>query len=280
MKRILSGIVLAILALPAFGQTASAARKQVELSMVATGSVDIDADGQVEHYALDNPEKLPSGIVQLVSMNIPAWKFAPKAVDARPIGTRAQMSLRFVAKPNGDGNYNISIRSASFFDGSDEESRMSVVKRPSSDTLRNALRMAGATGDVYVALKIGPDGKMMDGIAQQVNLTMVGTSEQMRRARKYLGQGALDYARHCAYSVPTKGSAAGKPYIGILPFTFSYADRPLEGYGQWRAYVPGPVVEVPWQDSDRTRMGVDAAPNGALTLDNAGPKLLTPLSQG
>jgi hypothetical protein len=280
MKRFLLGVLLAVMALPALGQTVTATRKQVELSMVVTGTVDIDVDGRVEHYALDNPAKLPPAVVQLVSTNLPTWKFAPELANGKPVALHSNMSLRFVAKPNGDGNYTIGIRSASFFDGSDEESRMSVVKQPSRDTLRNALRMAAATGEVYLALKIGPDGKMMDGIAQQVNLTMVGTSEQMRRARKYLGQGALDFARHCAYSVPTKGRGAGKPYIGILPFRFSYGDRPLEDYGQWHAYVPGPIAEVPWQDPDTTRMGVDAAPNGAFTLEGTGPKLLTPLSQG
>jgi hypothetical protein len=280
--------LLALLALgsdgvttPAWGQTASAARKQVELSMVVTGSVDIDADGRVEHYALDQPEKLPPIVVQLVSSTVPAWKFMPELAEGRPVPVTSAMSLRFVARPNGDGNYNIGIRSASFHDSRNETGRASIVGKPSSAMLQNALKLAGATGDVYVAVKIGPDGKFLDGVVQQVNLTMLGTSEQMRRARRFLGQGALEFARHCRYSVSAKGQAAVKPYwTGVLPFTFAYGDRSSEDYGQWHAYVPGPRAEISWQGPARANTGVDAVRDGALTLDDSGPKLLTPLSQG
>lgn len=268
-------------ALPATGQTVSAARKQVELSMVVTGTVDIDADGRVEHYALDEPGKLPPAIVQLVSANLPTWKFVPELANGKAADVHAKMSLRFVAKPNGEGDYKIGVRSASFFGGSNAGSGVSIASRPQTDALQNALRMAGTTGDVYLALKIGPDGKLMDGVVQQVNLTMVGTGAQMTQARKFLGQGALDFARHCTYSLPTYGSMRGKPYwVGVLPFRFSYQGRLSEDYGQWHAYVPGPRTEIPWQDPDRASLGVDAAPVGAFTLDGDGPRLLTPLTQG
>jgi hypothetical protein len=280
--------LLALLALgfdgvptPAWGQTVSAARKQVELSMLVGGSVDIDAEGRVEHYALDQPEKLPPIIVQLVSSTLTAWKFVPELAEGKPAAVHATMSLRFVAKPKGDGNYNINIRSASFFDNRNQQSRAAVVSQPPTATLRDVLKLAGATGEAYVAVKIGPDGKFVDGVVQQVNLTMVGTNDQMRRARRFLGQGALDFARHCGYSVPAKEQAAGKEYwTGVLPFRFAYDDQSLEEYGQWHAYVPGPRAEIPWQDPIRANMGVDAVQNGAPTLDDSGPRLLTPLSQG
>ncbi|GAA5001048.1 protein tonB [Pseudoluteimonas lycopersici] len=262
-----------------------ALRKQMELSMVVTGLIDIDADGRVAHYALDKPEKLPSEIVQLVSMKLPNWKFATKTIDGKPVGAHAKVALRFVASPKGGGDYDIGIRTASFFDDADKENRISVGKRTSIGTLVTALMMSGATGDVYIALKIGPDGRVMDGIVEQVNLTATGTDAQMAHARKLLGERSLAVLRDWTFIVPASGEGASKPYwSGVMPLVFRMRNgQPEDGnYGKWHAYLPGPRANIPWRnpEDEKNAGGIDALPAGLFSLDGVGPKLLTPLMQG
>jgi hypothetical protein len=265
--------------------TPGEARKQAELSMVVKGSIDLGLDGSVESYRIEQPEKLSPPILDLLAKQIPKWKFEPVQVDGKAVRARTNASLRIVASPINDGSYAVSIQSASFSGGSEAEAgQVTIRHRSLMGPLARTLEASGAAGDVYLALKIGPDGKVLDGIVEQVNLTAVGTDEQMARARKILGDGTLDVIRKWTFNPPAVGELANQPYwSGILPVSFHW-DGPSEKYGQWKAYIPGPCAEIPWRILEpgvgESRCHADSVPDGAFTLDNAGPKLLTPLTQG
>ncbi len=80
------------------------------------------------------------------------------------------MNLLLVAKPGANNTYAVSIRSAHF--GSQEQGAASVTAKdmPPPAYPEHAFR-EGATGVVYLLLKIGRDGKVEDLVAEQVNLT-------------------------------------------------------------------------------------------------------------
>ena len=201
------------------------------------------------------------------------------------------MSLRIVAKPLDEQNFNVRIQSASFSGGSDDaDEGITVRKKTSLSPMVSALVSTGTAGaDLYLVLKIGPDGKVLDAVVGQVNLTEYGSEWQMAKVRKTLGNAALGVVRRWTYSVPTKGERAGQPYwSGILPVSFRIwngSKPPAEEEGQWQAYFPGPCTPIPWRvleqdDINNGRCEGDAAPEGVFTLDGDGPKLLTPLMQG
>jgi hypothetical protein len=280
-------VALALLAvLPAVDASSrSEIRMQAELSMVVKGSIDIGVDGSVEGYKVEKSEQLSPAVLDLLTREIPEWKFEPVQVDGKPAHARTNASWRIVASPLDDGNYTVAIRNASFSGGSDDETEQVTIRHRSlMGPLARTLSKAGAAGDVYLALKIGPDGRVLDGIVEQVNLTAAGSDEQMARARKILGDGTLDIIRKWTFNPPTTGELAGQPYwSGTLPVSFHW-DGPSEKYGQWKAYIPGPCAEIPWRvlepDGDEGHCHADSVPDGAFTLDNSGPKLLTPLMHG
>ena len=216
--------------------------------------------------------------------------FEPVVIDGKPSEARTNMTIRVVASPASDGNYSLVIQGANF-SGSKVSTaeKLRIKTRTGIGPLIRVMMSTGATGEVYVALKIGPDGKVQDGVIEQVNLTVLGTDKQMEDARVALGDSSLALVRKWTFSVPTQGESAGKPYwSGVLPIFFDGLDSsgPSQQYGRWRAYVPGPCAAVPWRDSEEGgsnmehRCEIDALPEGEFTLDSSGPKLLTPLMQG
>jgi len=263
---------------------------KAEMSMLVKGGIDMRPDGSVERYSIDHSEKLSPAVVQMIGKQVSQWRFEPALVEGKPVAAHTNMSLRIVAKPVDEQNFNVRIQSASFSGGSGaKDERMGVLKKTSLSPMVSAMASTGtAAADLYLALKIGPDGKVLDAIVGQVNLTAYGSDGQMAKVRKALGNAALNVVRKWTFSVPTKGERAGQPYwSGILPVSFRMwggSRPPDEEEGQWQAYFPGPCTPIPWrvleQDDGKDRCDGDAAPDGVLTLDDSGPKLLTPLMQG
>lgn len=117
MKRIVFAWLFAAL----FASTAVVAKsididKQIEASMVVTGSIEVEPDGSVSGYKLDKPEKLPPGVVDLVAKTVPAWRFEPVVVNSNAVAARAKMSVLVFARQLAPERYEIGIRSANFGD--------------------------------------------------------------------------------------------------------------------------------------------------------------------
>ena len=264
--------------------------EKAEMSMLVKGGIDMRPDGSVERYSIDHSEKLSPAVTQMIGAQVSQWRFEPVLVDGKPVNAHTNMSLRIVAKPVDEQNFSVRIESASFSGGREgADERMEVLKRTSLTPMVSAMVSTGtAAADMYLALKIGPDGKVLDAVVGQVNLTAYGNEAQMSKARKTLGNAALSVVRKWTFSVPTTGELAGQPYwTGILPVSFEMgagSSPPEDMEGRWRVYFPGPCTPVPWrvleQEGSGNRCQVDAAPEGQITLDSSGPKLLTPLMQG
>ena len=252
-------------------------RKQTEASMLVTGTIDIEPDGHVRSYQVDQPEKLPPAATGLMAKAVAAWKFQPIVIDGKAVRARTRMSVRIVAKSQGEGRYEVRVASANFGDGGEPGEFVSSkeLKPPSYPQLA---ALSGVRGTVYVVARIGRDGRVEDAIAEQVNLKVVDSKAGMTRWRNSLAKSAVLGARKWTFNPPTQGEEVGNPFWLVrVPVDFVLHDEKPVPYGQWEAYIPGPRQDTPWLGALDTSLGADAVAAGGMHPIGSGPKLLTPL---
>src|SRR3546814_4280506 len=75
--------------------------------MLLTGTIDIEHDGSVSGYALDQPEKVPDYVASLLDRRVAAWQFEPTVHDGRAVAVRSPMSVRMVARPVGEDGFEV-----------------------------------------------------------------------------------------------------------------------------------------------------------------------------
>lgn len=266
-------------------QSPQTIRKQVEASMLVTGSILIERDGSVSGLEVDQREKLPEVVASLVENSGPAWRFEPVLVDGEPRKVKARMSLFIVAKKLEDGAFRVGIQSGYFGkDAMTAEERMQepdAIKRvdmkPPSYPL-SALEK-GARGTAYVVLKIGPDGKVMDAAVEQVNLRTIGDANEMKRMRSAFSRSAITAAMKWVFSVPATDLMREQGFVSVrVPVDYEFVGNTLPTYGQWNSYIPGPREQIPWvQENAGAGDSPEAMLAGGLYEMGKGLRLLTPL---
>lgn len=273
-KRIWIGLLLASWLGAAWAGGPSAVRKQVESSLLVTGTIDIQADGSVVGHALDKPETIADAIAGIIARAVPLWRFEPIELDPGVTRARATMSIRLVARKIEDGNLSVEISAVRFI-GRPRPGEVPVgVKRQHPAYPKLAMRH-GVGGTVYTVMKVGRDGRVEDAVAEQVNLRIVTSEKDMEGWRDLLAEAALRAARQWTFSPPTEGDEAGKPYWLVrVPMEFVAWKQKSTEEGQWHAYVPGPPRETPWKWSDRSGEGADAFAAGGEYPVGSGPRLL------
>lgn len=199
-------LALAVGSVAAFAvNTREQVRKSVEMSMLVTGTIDIEKDGRTGGHRLDHPEKLPPIVARLVGQAVPEWRFEPVKIDGNVVRARASMGLRVVAKKQDDGNYTVAIRNASFGEegGAADESVRS--KRMPPPKYPEAAYLSGIEGTVYLILKVGRQGAVDEVVTEQVNLKVLGNERQMQQGRELLARAAASRAKGWTFDPPIKG---------------------------------------------------------------------------
>lgn len=261
-------------------------RKQIEASMLVTGSVTIEPDGSVGKLEIDQREKLPQAVAGLVDKAAATWKFEPILVDGVARRGKARMSLRVVANKLPDGDYQVTLTGGYFGDDAiTPEERQQRADSVRGVKLRapmfpeDAARM-GARGTVYLIVKVERDGTVGDVIAEQVNLEIVGDERQMQQMRNLLSKAALIAAKKWKFQPPSEGGSVDAPFWLVrVPVDYKFATDRTVGYGEWQVYVPGPRATAPWMQSEQEGMGApDAMIAGGVYEVGKGRRLLTPLS--
>jgi hypothetical protein len=279
---ILLGLSLALLApvLPVGADTSrQAVRDSVEMSMLVTGSVDIDADGHVIGHTLDQPDKLPLVVRKLIDEVVPQWRFEPVKLGPGTNRGRARMGLRVIAKKTAPDSYSLRIGGASFGAEGGVEGKTITSRSMRPPQYPQGAARARVSGTVYLILKIGREGAVEDAFAEQVNLTVLGNERQMTQGRKLLSDASTLAARRWRFNVPTQGDLADDPaWFVRVPVAFMFPGTAKSGYGEWLAYVPGPRNQAPWRTEQDA--AADALIAGEVYPVGSGPKLLTPLAQG
>ncbi|HEY0334943.1 MAG TPA: protein tonB [Stenotrophomonas sp.] len=264
--------------------TPSSVRKQIESSLLVTGTVDIEPDGSVSVLAIDKEDKLPESVVTFVRESGMQWRFEPVVRDGKAVRARSPMSVRVVAKKLEGNEYRITLAGASFdrYDAEDPE-QVSAIKTTPPTYPEKAWRV-GAAGSAYLVVKVGLDGKVQEAVVEQVNLRVAGTEMEMRMLRGVFAKNALAAAKDWTFRPPTQGKRAQAPFWSVrVPVSFTLQGLPTEdSYGKWISYIPGPRQVAPWaQDEEGAGFSPDTLADGGVYMANGrSPRLLTPLQGG
>lgn len=273
--------MLVAVMVPARAEAPTSVRDQVEVSMVLTGTVDIDPDGKVMGYKIDRTEDVPVGVLGLLARFAPGWRFDPSRLERQAASTRAQMSVRVVAKRQADDSFVVSIRDARF--GGEAPPSQKAPKQRSSQPhmgpprYPRAAAMAGVSGSVYLIVRAGRDGHVLDAFAEQVDLRVVGSEYALARWRKLMAEAALDAARSWVFNAPTGEDALADSWVVRVPVDFSLGRE--KRYGEWQAYVPGPWQPPPWAGVPLAG-GPGALPTSGILPVARELRLLTPAGGG
>lgn len=269
------------------GYGPGAVRDRAESSLLVRGEVHVEPDGSVSAMHLDQEDRLPKGIATLVQDSVKHWKFDPVLVEGKAVPAKSPMSLRVVAKKLDDDRYELRLSGVSFdeYSSTDPQNIASTTMRPPS--YPDSAVKVGASGNVYLIVKVGRDGLVQDAFAEQVNLRIVTSESDQRRLRNMFARSAIAAAKTWSFRVPTEGKAATQPYWSArIPVQYSFQGQPTEGldkdYGRWISYIPGPRERAPWvTEEDFSGFSPDTLGDGGVYLaGNSKLRLLTPLQGG
>ncbi|QDH71328.1 energy transducer TonB [Marilutibacter alkalisoli] len=250
-------------------------RDRIEASMLVTGEIDIDREGQVLAYRLDEFDKLPPEVVELLDRSVPAWAFKPVEIDGSPVKVRARTSILIHASKMDEDSYRISIAKAGF--GSHDDDDMPTSKRLSPPRYPVDMAQAGVGGTVYLLIKVARDGEVLDVAPEQVNLRVVANERQLQRFRDTLAQNAIGAARRWQFNPPVKPDDS--PYWVVrVPVDYVAPGHRVPKYGEWYSYVPGPRAEAPWEGVEHLDPPETLVAGGVYGIGKRGPELLTPLA--
>jgi len=274
MKRLMVGMAALLMAGTALAARPGDLQKQVEASMLVTGTIGITPEGTVLGYTLDQPERLPPVVSDVVLKNVPRWTFKPVLKDGKPVAAKTKMSLRLVAHPAGNGNVTVGIKSAYFGDDSaDMRTVHSVMPRYPRQALHDRVG-----GTVYVLLRIDRTGKVVDAIAQQVDLQELAGEDLLKHWRDLLAGASLDAVRQWTFTPAAPGETAAYRYAR-MPVSYAVGPSRPAAYGTWESYLPGPLEPQPWSDNDvMLSGGADALPGDGV-YGKQSLSLLTPLDK-
>ncbi len=282
MRRLLILCALLVCSVSVYAEKGpGAVRKQVESALRVTGTIDISPAGDVVTHALDQQEKLPKGIVDMAARILPQWKFEPVLLQSNAV-SRSKMNLLFVGKKLDDGSYSVELRSASFESGKPDESVAIDRTHKKLPAYPQGLLDAQISGTVFVIVKIGRDGKVIDAQASHVNLRVIGSESDMANWRNAFARNSIAAIKHWTFITPKSGPEAEKAYwLGTMPIDYFIANRLLPRYGEWQTYVAGPKAVIPWQNEALVADGsTDALTPNSFHAAGSGRRLLTPLAGG
>lgn len=280
-------LILGVVLVGSFGAQAqpSQARKQVEASMNVAGNLIVSPSGEVTAISLEDEAILPAGVRDLVKNTVGSWRFDPLREDGSPLPMQLPMNLLLVARKNDDGSYRVRIRSA-HFGGQAQGAETVTAQEMTPPRYPETAARLGVAGTVYLLLKVGRNGSVEDLVAEQVNLTVLGSGSRMQRWREQLADAVITRARSWRFIPPSAGSEVDAPFwVMRVPVTFAI-ERDVAAHGkrgQWQAYVPGPRQVPAWSEQEGAPVSdsPDALPGSGLFLaKGAGARLLTPLQDG
>lgn len=282
IPRMVTWLAVLVIAVGSASATGPAGvRRTVEASMLLTGIIDVDAQGQVTRFKLDDRALVPPELVRMVETAVPSWTFEPVLDHGKAVASSSNATLRLLARER-DGQVFVQVADANFSAVRSEDLAKAMERgsklTPPAYPL-DALE-SGIKGIVYVVISIDAQGMVADAIAEQVNLTVVGSDQQMKKGRNLLARAALVAARKWTFDVGTlPAPGPGQPRLVRVPINFAFHGDVMAGKYEWSPYVPGPKQRAPWMGDGDTGNS-DALVPGKIFIAGTGPRLLTDLAKG
>lgn len=268
----------------AFAQNAWQYSKRIERSMVVTGTIEINPDGSVHDYALDQPDKLLPQIVEVIGKVIPTWKFQPIPVNGKPSLLKGEMSIRVVADKMEGDRYAVGVRGVSFSKSRSKDA-ITYKTNPAPTYPREGLN-GGVGGTAYIAAMLDRSGHVEKAAVLQIDLHAFGPEPVMARLRKDFGEASVKAIKQWTFNIPAARQQSGQDHWVVrIPINYQvYYDnvKPQREYGHWDAYAPGPIEHVAWLESDGARQtgSPDAIPDDLAFQDDRRFVLLNPPGNG
>lgn len=295
MKASWMGVMAGVLLLAA-GPALSQSAKPYE-GMEVTGSIVVNPDGRVAAYTLDKPDKLPPAAVQVLSRNVPWWRFKPVVRNGKPVRFTSRMSVRLVATPAPNDTYSIGVAGAYFWSQGATQPPDGVAgakgaNRNKPPRYPHAAKREHVSGVVYLVMQLDRRGRVRRVAAQQVNLFAPAPTWAMAHWQHVLAEASINAAKRWTFEGVDKGERAADGYWYVrkpVRFTLIECGTGACGphglslrYGMWQPYIPGPKQVIPWLDPQLVASGsADAMPaDGGIYPMRQSLQLVTALSSG
>lgn len=263
-------LLLLVMASNAPAQTRAGLLKEAEASMLLTGRIDVAADGSVTGYSIDRHEEVPPEVLAHIERNVPRWQVHPATRDGVPVASSSRFSMRLVARRGDARDFTFNIAGVHIRDGRAELRHPGGSMAPPAYPLRVA--KAGGTGTVYLLLKVGRDGRVIDSHVERFNLSVLAQRPTANMIEGELSRAALRAAS--TWSLNPGVVEPGADHVVIrVPVDFTLDDR--QAYGAWSMYIPGAYTRAPWAREDED--GNDALMPGSAVLAGSGLRLASAL---
>jgi hypothetical protein len=268
---------------PVLADVSSSQLAQVVSSLPASGTIEIDPQGNVAGYTIRKAEAYDAAVLDLLDRNITRWKFKPVLVDGVARQARFDMYLRLEARPLDEKRYQVEIASAAF-------GRQQAAAPHTEIETRNRRALPGYPRDeffdgvgakVIAVLRIDRSGKVQNVTIEQTNLKAVGKDGAMQSWRDAFEEATTAALRRWTFTPPTVGPSAAEDHWAVrVPVNFIPQGAKAEPEpGQWESYVPGPRNRVSWaRDGELADSGVDTLPGGGIYPMEQPLHLLTKLN--
>lgn len=218
--------------------------------------IEIGPDGRITRYEPVTVLKEP--LASRVRALAEGFRFEPVRVDGRPVIARTRMRLHLVAEPVANGQVRVGVEHVGFpEDGEGGERTLppdsyirGIARRMPVSYPANALR-AGISGRVLVALRLAPDGSVIDAVPRQSALyTVKGPQKTLGNALATLERGATDAVRRWRFDVQVPEGAYPKAedLTGLIAVQFIMDAHPDPRPGIWLHETRSRERALPWLD--------------------------------
>lgn len=219
-------------------------------------TIEIGPDGGMLRYEPITQLKEP--LASRVRAMAEGLRFEPVLVGGKPVIARTRMRLHLVAEPMDDGNLRVSVEHVGFpEDEGDEKQRgptddnpyiHGVAKRMPMQYPMNAL---GLSGRVMVAVRLAPDGTVVDAVPRESALYGVkGGDRSLSRSLAMFERAALQGIRRWRFDVRVPEGAYPRPeqLTGVIAVHYFMDGNPQPRPGMWMYEARSRERSLPWLD--------------------------------
>lgn len=271
------GVLWALSAVALAGKKPAAT--EAEAGIQVAGTILVGPEGKPLEYKLQGAAGLPAEVRRYLDFHIPRWQFDPPVVDGRPVALRNRMGIYLVARPSADGGMRIGMQSASFAPVEGSAGNEVTGARMHPPPYPEAATEIGVEATVYLALRVGRDGRVLEAAEEQVNLHFLAERDA-DKWRDIFARSALAAARSWKFRTPDRGPEAGQEsWLVRVPVVYSFDQR--KRYGEWQAYMPGPRRAIPWLPQEEWDRPLEGLAAGSVnTIGHKGGVVLIPAGMG